>query len=209
MKDQFSAKQIGLINRMKSCMKSLHEYEEKKQQKALSLTAMAAEAVMIPEFGNDGLIKNPKITEKLDNERFPQPVSQRYRSSFLSFGYSKIPDQNPRCFDIEFYTRLSIDTILFPIFTSYESKIMQHKISRTMMSMKPVLIKDFDFMLQHSHQNYTYDVQKEESFFQPQELFKGKTILDIQLVEPEVVRNAIIKYLQQKEESQEEEDSTS
>ena len=66
---------------------------------------------------------------------------------------------------------------------------------RMMMQMKPVLYRDFDFLLMHTYQTYSIDLQMLESFFKPQELFRGQTMCDINLNDPEEISYQIKNYI--------------
>ena len=112
----------------------------------------------------------------------------------MTFGYEKSQGREPRTFDITLQSKLSIDCILQNIFTPYEVDQLLVKIVETMLRMKPVLIKDFGMLLMSSHQNYLPQVQKNDSFFQPQELFKGQSMLDLYLNEPAQVTRQLSKF---------------
>lgn len=69
--------------------------------------------------------------------------------------------------------------------------------------MKPVLVKDFEMLLMYSYQNYLPSVQKSDSFFQQQELFRGQSMYDLYLNEPAQVNSNLKQFyrffLQKKE----------
>ena len=68
---------------------------------------------------------------------------------------------------------------------------------KKMMMMRPVLLKDFDMLLDNSSKSYEYDVLLKESFFQPQELFLGQTIFDLQLIDTDTIAQNLKKYRKQ------------
>ena len=67
-----------------------------------------------------------------------------------------------------------------------------------MLGMKPVLIQDFEFLLLRHYKSFEFQVQMEESFFQPQELFHGQSMCDINLNDPAQISKEITKMLLQK-----------
>lgn len=73
--------------------------------------------------------------------------------------------------------------------------------------MKPVLVKDFEMLLMYSYQNYLPSVQKNDSFFQPQELFKGQTMQDLYLNDPTQVNSYLNKFYKHQLQKQENDDS--
>ena len=69
---------------------------------------------------------------------------------------------------------------------------------QNMLGMKPVLIQDFEFLLLRHYKSFEFQVQMEESFFQPQELFHGQSMCDINLNDPAQISKEITKMLLQK-----------
>lgn len=114
------------------------------------------------------------------------------------FGYEKTDGENARTFDITLYSKLSLDGIHDKIFTKYEVHIMLTNSVRKMLQMKPVMLKDFEMLLLPSNKTFMYENQKNESFLMPQEMFMGKTMVDIELIKPDEISKNLSNFLEKK-----------
>lgn len=84
------------------------------------------------------------------------PFNQAYYSPYLNFGYKKTQLEDPRCFELTLFARLNDECIQHKIFNDYEVYTLLESMIKQLIVMKPVMLKDFDFLLLHTYKTYDF-----------------------------------------------------